>query len=68
MIVCDRCGGDSAVSDSRPVGQTMRRRRHCKACGVSWATIEVTRESIKRVVDAARCIVPETRGRKRAIR
>jgi transcriptional regulator NrdR family protein len=66
MVVCEKCGGDSAVSDSRPVGKTMRRRRYCKACGASWATIEVTRESLKAVVDAARAICPETRGRKGA--
>jgi transcriptional regulator NrdR family protein len=54
MIVCDKCGGDSMTHDSRPVGNTMRRRRVCRACGFRWTTVEVRREALDQLADMAK--------------
>lgn len=44
MIICSNCGKDSVVKDTRKIGSTVRRRRHCadfKNCGHRWTTYEV---------------------------
>jgi transcriptional regulator NrdR family protein len=39
-VIC-KCGSDSAVIDSRPHKNSIRRRRKCMACGARWSTLEV---------------------------
>ncbi|MDE2020871.1 MAG: hypothetical protein KGJ13_11095 [Patescibacteria group bacterium] len=34
------------VSDSRPIGGTIRRRRKCTHCGARWTTYEISDEQI----------------------
>lgn len=36
-----RCGEATEVFDSRPVPETVRRRRQCKTCGERFTTIEI---------------------------
>jgi transcriptional regulator NrdR family protein len=44
---CLACGGGtSIVTDSRPSGGFIRRRRKCTACGHHWTTMEVPMELI----------------------
>ena len=39
---CEHCGGgDLGVTDSRPSGETIRRRRKCAGCGRRCTTYEV---------------------------
>lgn len=39
--VCEGCGGQSRVTDSRAHGSgAIRRRRRCDVCKVSWTTFE----------------------------
>lgn len=40
---CPICGSvKTRVVDTRPLGDTVRRRRRCRACGVKWTTEERT--------------------------
>lgn len=40
--LCPRCfARNSAVKDSRPAFQSIRRRRECKSCGHRWTTFEI---------------------------
>lgn len=41
-MLCEKCGSDSEVTDSRPVQNLIRRRRVCKSCGFSWKTFEIS--------------------------
>jgi len=36
-----KCGGETKVTDSRPHGKSIRRRRECLGCGERWSTLEV---------------------------
>ncbi|MGE5509908.1 MAG: hypothetical protein ACM31O_01500 [Bacteroidota bacterium] len=43
MIWCPRCRNErSHVTDSRPAGDTVRRRRACPRCNHRWSTWETT--------------------------
>ena len=44
--VCKRCGGDSAVLDTRSSGDEVKRRRKCVSCGHRWSTFETTSRDI----------------------
>jgi transcriptional regulator NrdR family protein len=65
MIVCADCGGESSVKDSRPVQNTIRRRRRCDSCGASWTTFEVDRESILKLREASQLFSELENHRKR---
>lgn len=39
-IACPRCGQSTAVGDSRPHGNAIKRRRYCK-CGFRFTTFEI---------------------------
>ena len=44
-MYCTKCGNDQfKVTDSRNVGQQIRRRRECLQCGERITTYETTRE------------------------
>lgn len=38
--MCDECGGNSKVADSRPGPGGWKRRRECLDCGLKWNTLE----------------------------
>jgi len=42
-LICPSCGrrGELRVTDSRPSGTSIRRRRQCPKCGVKFTTFEV---------------------------
>lgn len=40
-MICEKCGSDSHVVDSRQSGDCVRRRRECLGCSTRWTTIEV---------------------------
>ena len=42
---------DSAVIDSRPSGNTIRRRRKCLTCSARWSTIEVSTSQYDQLVN-----------------
>lgn len=65
MIVCADCGADSQVKDSRPVQNTVRRRRKCLSCGATWTTFEIDRESILKLREASRLFSELETHRKR---
>ncbi len=45
---CPKCGGDTAVIDSRlTTYNRIRRRRKCKECGYRFSTLEVNRDDIE---------------------
>ncbi len=44
---CERCGGTTDVTDSRPVKTGVRRRRACRACGHRFTTYEGTAEAFQ---------------------
>lgn len=39
---CQKCNGETRVTDSRPVNHTIRRRRVCMSCGFRVTTWEST--------------------------
>jgi transcriptional regulator NrdR family protein len=39
--LCDRCGGDSKVLETRSKAGTPARRRACLSCGERWTSWEV---------------------------
>lgn len=41
------CGGQLFVVETRPVRNTVKRRRECKRCGERWTTYEVSAEAAK---------------------
>lgn len=41
---CPACGGGTCVTDSRPSGDVIRRRRKCYACGHRMTTMEIPHE------------------------
>jgi transposase-like protein len=43
---CPACNSESSVTDSRPTGSTIRRRRVCKKCEFAWSTIEVSADAL----------------------
>ena len=38
---CEKCKAETAVKDSRPKGNSIRRRRECLRCGHRFFTVEV---------------------------
>ena len=63
MIVCEMCGKRSEVKDSRIIGSTVRRRRHCedsKNCGHRWTTYEVNSPVVGFITDVFQLIQPLT--------
>lgn len=64
MIKCSECGGESSVKGSRPVQNTVRRRRKCLSCGLSWTTFEIDRESILKLREAGRLFTALDQERK----
>jgi ribosomal protein S27AE len=38
---CPQCGGGTGVTDSRPSGDAIRRRRKCYQCGHRLTTMEI---------------------------
>ena len=49
---CEACGGESAVVDTRKSGisNSIHRRRKCRACKRTWATIEMSADVIKYIL------------------
>jgi hypothetical protein len=45
---CEKCGGESAVIDSRDIYGTKRRRRECLACKFRWSTYEIRWQPVGR--------------------
>lgn len=42
-LICEECGSEeNRVTDSRPYGDGIRRRRQCTNCGHRWTTWEST--------------------------
>lgn len=39
--ICIKCGDCSDTKDSRPKGDTIKRRRRCCSCGYRWTTYEL---------------------------
>jgi len=44
--ICIKCGDQSDTKDSRPKGDTIKRRRRCVSCGHRWNTYELREEYI----------------------
>lgn len=40
-MTCHKCHAPTEVIDSRPSGETVRRRRRCTKCGARFSTLEV---------------------------
>ena len=55
ILPADRCacGEDSGVTNTRPVGIAVYRRRGCAACGERWSTAEVRIADRRASVEAA---------------
>jgi transcriptional regulator NrdR family protein len=51
VIVCERCGSESMVIDSRPFNGTVRRRRKCLGAGCSerWSTLEFKKRKVNHI-------------------
>lgn len=50
---CPKCHLGTAVVDSRPTGETIRRRRRCITCDYRFSTFEVPVEEVQDL-DAAK--------------
>ena len=47
-VACPECGhAESNVTDSRPSGATMRRRRRCCACAHRFTTYELSHQELE---------------------
>lgn len=49
-IACPRCGQSTAVGDSRPHGNAIKRRRYCK-CGYRFTTFEIMTDEAPEFVE-----------------
>ena len=49
---CEACGGESLVVDSRKssIENAIHRRRKCRICKRTWATIEMSADVIKYIL------------------
>ena len=49
ILVCNSCGSDTTVYDSREIEGVRRRYRRCIECGKRVTTYEVSEEDFKRL-------------------
>ncbi len=47
---CPKCSGDTRVRDSRPLPDSVSRRRECLVCGFRFSTVEVDVDLYARLV------------------
>jgi len=48
-ITCEKCGGDSRVTNCRKSSSLFRRRRACLSCDNRWTTFEISEETLSEV-------------------
>ena len=54
---CPKCkNDDTSVVDSRPTGETNRRRRQCVACGYRFTTREVMDDDLQELKNIRSCL------------
>jgi hypothetical protein len=59
--MCETCGAEGLVTDSRPTENAVRRRRQCPNCGRRWTTFELTEEQVMELGISAEAVV-EAKG------